>query len=152
MQSRNLQFSIYLVKSGKSESRSFFCDNFGKSRVENPGVSSMKVVSFSNLKNRLSVVVWRPRSVFLLTVLVSRTSFPTNKFINVDLVNNPDLVASKYPLASAAYFFNSNKIWVICDKGTTSEIVKEVTKKVNGGTIGILERQKEFDKIFNIIK
>lgn len=35
------------------------------------------------------------------------------KFIGEDLVSNPDLVATKYPLASAAFFFDSNKLWVI---------------------------------------
>ena len=139
MQSRNLQFSIYLVKSGKSESRSFFCDNFGKSRVENPGVSTMKVVSFSNLKNRLSVVVWRPRSVFLLTVLVSRTSFPTNKFINVDLPTplGPVIIVVLFN----KYFLNSDIPWFVSiDIGKISNIPLKIElrfsmKELNSSTV-----------------
>ena len=56
-------------------------------------------------------------------------------FIGEDYVVNPDLVATKYPLTSAAFFFHKNKLWDICDKGHSHEIVTAVTKRVNGGTI-----------------
>ncbi len=49
---------------------------------------------------------------------------------------NADLVATKYPLASAAFFFDSNKLWSICDRGADDATVTAVTKRVNGGTIG----------------
>ena len=57
-----------------------------------------------------------------------------------DITNNPDLVATKYPLASAAFFFNSNGLWKICDQGATPAVVTAVTKRVNGGTIGLSDR------------
>jgi len=65
-------------------------------------------------------------------------------FIGEDCVANPELVATKYPLASAAFFFDSNKLWSICDKGESDEIVKEVTKRVNGGYNGLEDRLKKF--------
>ena len=49
------------------------------------------------------------------------------KFIGEDCVANPDLVATKYPLASAAFFFNSNSLWAICDKGADDATVTAVT-------------------------
>ena len=66
-------------------------------------------------------------------------------FIGEDCVANPDLIATKYPLASAAFFFNNNNLWSICDKGDTSNDVLAVTKRVNGGTNGLAERQSNFD-------
>jgi putative chitinase len=75
-----------------------------------------------------------------------------SKFIGEDCVDNPDLVATKYPLASAAYFFNSNKLWSICDLGATDEIVTRVTKRVNGGTNGLSDRLKHFKHIHNLLK
>ena len=66
-------------------------------------------------------------------------------FIGEDCVANPDLIATKYPLASAAFFFNNNNLWSICDKGDTSDVVLAVTKRVNGGTNGLAERQSNFD-------
>lgn len=66
-------------------------------------------------------------------------------FIDEDCVANPDLVATKYPLTSAAFFFHTNKLWDICDKGHSHDIVVAVTKRVNGGTIGIEDRVKHFN-------
>ena len=69
-----------------------------------------------------------------------------------DITANPDLVATKYPLASAAFFFNSNKLWAICDKGADVATVTAVTKRVNGGTIGLPDRIKHFNEYYNLLK
>ena len=74
------------------------------------------------------------------------------KFIGEDCVNNPDLVATKYPLASAAFFFDSNKLWSICDKGADTATVTAVTKRVNGGTIGLDDRIKHFNEYYALLK
>ncbi|HYX30958.1 MAG TPA: peptidoglycan-binding protein [Pyrinomonadaceae bacterium] len=66
--------------------------------------------------------------------------------IGEDCVANPDLVATKYPLASAGFFFNSNNIWAICDQGASDAVVTNVTKRVNGGTHGLSERIQYFKK------
>lgn len=72
-------------------------------------------------------------------------------FIGEDCVANPDLVSTKYPLTSAAFFFNKNGIWAICDKGATKDEIVAVTKRVNGGTIGIDDRIHHFQKILNFL-
>jgi putative chitinase len=72
-------------------------------------------------------------------------------FIGEDCVANPDLVATKYPLTSAAFFFNKNGIWAICDKGATKEQIVAVTKRVNGGTIGLDDRIHHFNKIHGLL-
>ena len=54
-----------------------------------------------------------------------------------DILANPDLVATKYPLLSAAWFWNSRKLNAIADQGATDDVVTKVTKLVNGGTIGL---------------
>jgi len=74
------------------------------------------------------------------------------KFIGEDTVANPDLVASKYPLASAAFFFNNNKLWSICDRGADDATVTAVTKRVNGGTIGLSDRIKHFREYYELLK
>jgi putative chitinase len=74
-------------------------------------------------------------------------------FIGEDCVSNPDLVATKYPLSSAAFFFTSNKLWSICDKGADVDTITAVTKRVNGGILGLDDRIKEFNKIYhNLLK
>jgi putative chitinase len=68
-----------------------------------------------------------------------------DKFVDDDIMANPDLVATKYPLTSAAFFFHKNKLWDICDKGHGDDVVLAVTKRVNGGTHGLADRQEKFD-------
>jgi len=72
-------------------------------------------------------------------------------FIKEDCVVNPDLVATKYPLTSAAFFFDKNKLWDICDKGATPEVVTLVTKRVNGGTHGLDDRLSKFNTFNSIL-
>jgi putative chitinase len=75
-----------------------------------------------------------------------------DKFVEDDILANPDLVATKYPLASAAFFFNHNKLWAICDRGADDATVTAVTKRVNGGTIGLADRLKHFREYYALIK
>jgi putative chitinase len=93
---------------------------------------------------------FRGRGYIQLTGKSNYTAF--TKFIGEDCVANPDLVATKYPLASAAFFFNSNSLWSICDKGASTENVTAVTKRVNGGTIGLADRIKHFNEFYNLLK
>ena len=93
---------------------------------------------------------FRGRGYIQLTGKSNYTNF--TKFIGEDCVSNPDLVANKYPLSSAAFFFDSNKLWSTCDQGFTDEIVTKVTKRVNGGTNGLLDRIKHFKEYYNLLK
>lgn len=73
-------------------------------------------------------------------------------FIGEDCVANPDLIATKYPMDSAMWFFDKNKLWDICDKGATNEVVTLVTKRVNGGTHGIEDRLSKFNTFVGLLK
>jgi putative chitinase len=93
---------------------------------------------------------FRGRGYIQLTGKDNYTNFA--KFIGEDTVANPDLVATKYPLASAAFFFNSNGLWSICDKGSDDATVTAVTKRVNGGVIGLSDRIKHFKEYYHLLK
>lgn len=69
-----------------------------------------------------------------------------------DCVANPDLMSTTYPMDSAVWFFDKNKLWDLCDKGATPEDVKAITKKVNGGYNGLDDRQKKFDTYYALLK
>ena len=73
-------------------------------------------------------------------------------FVPEDILSNPDLVATKYPLMSAAWFFNKNGLWAICDRGADQGTVTAVTKRVNGGTIGLPDRIKHFNEYYSLLK
>jgi len=68
-----------------------------------------------------------------------------------NLLESPDLVATKYPLLSAAWFFHKNGLHKIADKGATDAVVTEVTKRVNGGTIGLADRIKHFKEYHTLL-
>jgi putative chitinase len=93
---------------------------------------------------------FRGRGYIQLTGKQNYTNFA--RFIGEDTVANPDLVATKYPLASAAFFFNSNGLWSICDRGSDDATVTAVTRRVNGGTIGLPDRIKHFREYFALLK
>lgn len=67
------------------------------------------------------------------------------------IIDSPDLVATKYALASAGFFFKKNNLWSICDRGSSPDVVTSVTKRVNGGTIGLADRQKHFKEYYNLL-
>jgi putative chitinase len=93
---------------------------------------------------------FRGRGFIQLTGKANYAKFA--QFIGEDTVANPDLIATKYPLASAAFFFDSNKLWSICDKGADEATVTAVTKRVNGGTNGLSDRIKHFNEYYNLLK
>ena len=92
---------------------------------------------------------FRGRGFIQLTGKENYKSFDAT--VPEDIIAQPELVATKYPLASAAFFFKKNNLWSICDKGNSPEVVTLVTKRVNGGTIGLADRQKHFKEYYNLL-
>ena len=68
-----------------------------------------------------------------------------------NILETPDLVATKYPLLSAAWFFHKNGLHKIADGGATDAVVTSVTKRVNGGTIGLADRIKHFKEYYSLL-
>ena len=93
---------------------------------------------------------FRGRGYIQLTGKDNYTAF--DKFVTENIIESPDFVATKYPLMSAAWFFDKNKLWDVCDKGATTEVVTAVTKRVNGGVIGLVDRIKHFNEYYALLK
>ena len=64
-----------------------------------------------------------------------------DKTVTEDIMANPDLVATKYPLLSAAWFFT--RCLPKCTDASDASVTA-VTRCVNGGTIGLEDRKKHF--------
>jgi putative chitinase len=73
------------------------------------------------------------------------------KSIGVDMTVNPDLVSSQYSLLSAAWFFSKNGLHKMADEGATDAVVTKITKRVNGGTIGLADRIKHFKEYYHLL-
>lgn len=64
--------------------------------------------------------------------------------LGVDLVSNPDLLLEPiYAARSAGWFWKVNKLSEYADNGD----IKGMTKKINGGYIGLQKRQDLYNKI-----
>lgn len=74
-----------------------------------------------------------------------------DKTVNDNIILNPGLVATKYPLTSAAWFWKLKKLNEIADLGASDNEVALITKKVNGGYIGLAERIKLFNQFYKLI-
>lgn len=74
-------------------------------------------------------------------------------YLKVDLINNPDLVKTpKYARLSAGFFWFRNNLNELADKGSSKNVIKTITKKVNGGYNGLDDRIKRFNTIYKILK
>jgi putative chitinase len=94
---------------------------------------------------------WRFRGRGYLQ-LTGKTNYKAfGEFIGVNLLVNPDLVATKYPLTSAAWFFEKNKLWAICDQGVDLATIRKVTQRVNGGYNGISDRVSKTNVFLNLL-
>ena len=92
---------------------------------------------------------FRGRGYIQLTGKDNYTAF--GKAINEDVLSNPDLVSSKYALLSAAWFFSKNGLHKMADAGATDVVVTNITKRVNGGTIGLSDRIKHFKEYYSLL-
>jgi putative chitinase len=92
---------------------------------------------------------FRGRGFIQLTGKTNYQAF--DKTVEDNIEANPDLVATKYPLLSAAWFWSKNGLNAIADQGNTTEVVTKITKKVNGGTIGLEDRVKHFKEYHQLL-
>jgi putative chitinase len=89
------------------------------------------------------------RGYIQLTGKDNYTAF--GKSINEDMTANPDKVASDYALLSAAWFFSKNGLHKMADGGASDAVVTSITKRVNGGTIGLADRIKHFKEYYSLL-
>ena len=92
---------------------------------------------------------FRGRGYIQLTGKDNYTAF--GKAINENIIANPDKVASTYALLSAAWFFSKNGLHRMADEGATDAVVTKITKRVNGGTIGLADRIKHFKEYYHLL-
>lgn len=93
---------------------------------------------------------YRGRGYIQLTGKQNYINF--DKICPDNIVANPDLVATKYPLVSAAWFWKINGLNELSDRGSDAETISKITKRVNGGSIGLSDRIIKFNKILGVLK
>jgi len=73
------------------------------------------------------------------------------KSMELDVNSDPTIVASEYALASAAWFWSKNGLNKLADGGATEAVVTSITKRVNGGTIGLSDRILHFKEFYALV-
>lgn len=71
---------------------------------------------------------------------------------NPEIMTNPDLVATEFAFESAIFFFDKNSLWSICDKGVNKDSILALTKRINGGTHGLADREEKTFKYYTYVK
>ena len=130
----------------------YFPGNLSESYARNPEKIASKVYGGrmgNGDESTKEGFKFRGRGYIQLTGKSNYTAFANS--IGEDTVSNPDLVATKYPLASAAWFFSKNGLNSIADKGADPATITSVTKRVNGGTIGLADRIKHFTEYYKLL-
>jgi putative chitinase len=61
-------------------------------------------------------------------------------FAQKDCLENPDLVATQYPLISGIFFFYMQSIWSLCDQGMDEKTHESITRRINGSLHGVENR------------
>ena len=69
-----------------------------------------------------------------------------------EIMATPDIVATQYAFESALFFFDSNKLWTICDQGVNDAAILALTKRINGGTHGLADRSEKTKKYYEYVK
>jgi putative chitinase len=69
-----------------------------------------------------------------------------------EILTTPDLVATIYAFESAMFFFDRNKLWSICDRGVNDAAILALTRRINGGTIGLSHRNELTKKYWEYVK
>ena len=68
-----------------------------------------------------------------------------------EILENPEIIETKYPMDTATWFFQKNGLWKIADNGVNDDTITRITKKINGGTIGLDHRMKETKRSLPIL-
>jgi len=94
---------------------------------------------------------FRGRGALQLTGKSNYEAF--SKYLNKpEIMTNPDLVATEYAFESAMFFFDKNKLWTICDQGINDTAITALTKRINGGTLGLDHRKALTIKYYGFVK
>ena len=64
-----------------------------------------------------------------------------------EVIEDPSLLEEEYAFETAMWFFSNNGLYKIADTGVDGEVIRKITKRVNGGYHGIDDRIHQTTKI-----
>ena len=94
---------------------------------------------------------YRGRGAVQLTGKQNYQNF-ANHLNDQTIMTNPDRVSEELSFESAIFFFDRNKLWDIADKGVNKDTILAMTKRINGGTHGLADREEKTLKYYSWLK
>ena len=94
---------------------------------------------------------WIGRGFLQLTGFNNVRSFASDMRLP-EVMEDPTLLEKEYAMETALWFFRKNNLWKICDEGVSDDVIKKLTKRINGGYTGLDHRIKETNRIYEWIK
>jgi len=115
--------------------------------ARNPKALADKVYSnrLGNGKNEGHL--WIGRGFLQLTGKNNYSAFSADMNLP-EVMDNPECVETDYAMETAMWFFDKNGLFKIADEGVDDDVIKRITKRVNGGYIGLDHRLHETKKIY----
>lgn len=91
---------------------------------------------------------WRFRGRGILQLTGSANYFHAGQGLGVDFIMEPDLVATpQYAALTAGWFWDTQKLNALAEAGNWLAL----TKKINGGTIGMEDRKKHINQALSVL-
>ena len=132
----------------------YFPGNLEESYARNPEKIANRVYA-SRMGNGVEAsgdgYKFRGRGALQLTGKDNYTAF-AQYLQKPEILTTPELVATEYSFESAFYFFEKNKLWSICDQGINDAAILALTKRINGGTHGLEDRNQKTKKYYEYVK
>lgn len=74
-----------------------------------------------------------------------------NRFVPEDVIQFPELVSQRYALTSAGWFWSVNDLNRLADNGSSEDVVRQITRRINGGFNGLDDRLRKFNQYYTIL-
>ena len=118
--------------------------------AKNPEALAGKVYKREELGNltELDAIAHIGRGYLQVTGKANYRSFASDMRLP-EVMDNPSLLETEYAFESALWFFRANKLLSVCDEGVTDEVIRKISRRVNGGYHGLSHRQEETKKIYS---
>lgn len=93
---------------------------------------------------------WKYRGRGCLQTTGKTNYIQLGEFLGINLMNEPDLVATEYALSSAVFYFTKNKVW---DKANAVDdaTIKRVRRAINGGYNGLDEVSEKVKYFYSLL-
>lgn len=118
--------------------------------AKNPEALAGKVYKREELGNltEMDAIDYIGRGYLQVTGKANYRSFASDMRLP-DVMDNPSLLETDYAFESALWFFRANNLLTICDEGVSDEVIRRISRKINGGYHGLAHRQEETKKIYS---